>query len=336
VERKIIKMGDSSLVVSLPKPWVEKAQLSKGKVVEVEELQTGELILRPKITKTKRLQVDITRCRHLDKSIIDHYINGAEIIRIVPSDRNIDPEIMDTIYNTIRNLSGLEITEASGKKVVIEYFGGTAMPLKKILGRFSLIVTNHLKSLKTAYKENNASELETIKRIQETDKLYYTLVRNLIAASSSVKASSDMQLKSKDPVYYTLFVENLRDMAKLSSNIDFHYTKNNEKIAYFFEKALECHRASIEAWRTKNREKALETLDEIEDAMKELYVTEREITNYGENPPIERQALTRVAKVKEIVVKPEEHTIKELISDVREIFEYIKRNISIVTLIILE
>lgn len=336
MERKIIKMGDSSLVVSLPKPWVEKAQISKGSIVEVEEIATGELIVKPKKTKIKKNEVDITDLRHLDKSITDSYINGAEIIRIIPREKSIDPELMSIIYNTVNNLGGLEITEASGKKVVIEYFGGTGMPLKKILSRFALIVTNHLKSLRTAYKENNAAELETIKKIQETDKLYYTLLRNLITASSSVRAASEMQLTSKDPVYYTLLVKNLWEMAKLAENMDFYQTKYNEKVSYFFDKALECHRASIEAWKTKNRKMALDTMEKIETLLKELNVMEREITNFERESPSTDKSISRVAKVKEIVIGPEQHSLKSLLENIKEIFEYINRNLNVATLISLE
>jgi phosphate uptake regulator len=331
MERKVIKMGDSSLVISLPKVWIEKAKVTKGNIVEVGELATGELIVKPKTTEARKKEVDITDQRRLDRCIIDHYINGADTIRI-SSEEALNPEDMEVIYDTVNNLSGLEITEASGKKVVIEYLGGGTMPFKKLLSRFSLIVTNHLKSLKTAFEENSAVEIESIRKIQETDKLYYTLLRNLITASSDVKASSEMQLKSKDPVYYTLLVKNLWEMAKLAEKVDFHDTRFNKKISYFFDKALECHRRSMEAWRKRDRDMALDTAEAVESLLMELRMARKEVANLEEAPAKEELPQARMAKLKEIIVGPEQQTIENLLNTLGTFFYYINKNLNIATL----
>ena len=52
--RKIIKLGHSSYVVSVPKNWVKKNKLSKGDRILVRENGDNELILRKHTAKNRQ------------------------------------------------------------------------------------------------------------------------------------------------------------------------------------------------------------------------------------------------------------------------------------------
>lgn len=327
MERKVIKMGDSSLVVSLPKVWVNKAQIKRGSSVEVGELRTGELIIKPKIVKEKKIEavLDATQ-RHLRKSIIDYYINGADVIKI-SSDKPLDPDTMGTVFDAIKDLPGLEVTEATAKGVVIEYLGGV-IPFKKLFGRFALIVTNQLKSAKTAFEENSGAEIQIIKKIQETDKLYYTLLRNLVMASVSVKAATEMNLETRESIYYTLLIRNFREMARHAGSVDFQETKYNDKISYFFGRALNCHRKFLEAWKKKNRVLAWDAMDEVEEILREVRTFKKEVKEESSFAGMD----SRIAKVKKIVVGTEIKNIRDLLETIERILYYLNRNLEIATL----
>ncbi|MEE9565135.1 MAG: AbrB/MazE/SpoVT family DNA-binding domain-containing protein [Candidatus Hydrothermarchaeaceae archaeon] len=331
MERKVIKMGDSSLVVSLPKAWVDKAGVVRGGSVDVAELSTGELVIKPKVGVSQRREVEISPDeKSIDHCIIDNYVNGTDVIKISSRD-TIDPKIMSTIYNTVPNLSGFEITEARSSKVKIEYLGGV-MPFKKLFSRFTLIITNYLKSFEIAFEKDSGADVETIKKMKETDKLYYSLLRNLIMAAESVRIASEMELRSKDSVYYALLIKNIFEMAKKVENIDFFTTEHNQKLASFFNSALSCHRKAMEAWNKKNRELALEGMEEIENTLREVKSLSRNLGGNQGAEPGEGESASRVAKLKGMVVASEKEALSNTLNNLQDILYYIKRNLEIATI----
>lgn len=331
MERKVIKMGDSSLVISLPKAWVDKAGIVRGGSVEVDELATGEIVIRPKGGSSKRREVKVSpEEKSLGGCIIDHYINGNDVITI-SSRTTLDPKVMNVVYKTIPELPGLEVTEASSSTVKIEYIGGF-LPFKKLFSRFTLIITNYLKSLELAFEKDSGADVETIKRLKETDKLYHSLLRNLIMASESVRIASEMELRSKDSVFYALLVKNIFEMTKKVEKIDFFTTEHNQKLAGFFKSALFCHKKSMESWAKKNRGVALEGLTEIENSLRDIRSLLRNVEKDSKGSPPEPESGSRAAKLKGMVVTSEQDMMENILKDLQEIFHYIDRTLKIATI----
>lgn len=331
MERKVIKMGDSSLVISLPKVWVDKAGIERGGSVEVEELSTGEIVVKPKVGPPKRKAVEISPDENaLGNYIIDHYIDGTDVIKI-SSKNTMDPKIMSLIYNTIPNLSGFEITEASSNRVTIEYLGGV-MPFKKLFSRFALVITNYLGSFELAFEKDSGADVETIKKMKETDKLYYSLLRNLLMAAESVKIASDMDLRSKDAVYYALMIKNIFEMTKKVEKIDFFTTEHNKKLAGFFGSALSCHKKAMGAWNKKNRALALEGREEIEKTLRNVRSLLRNIEESPEEERSGHEFGSRVVKLKDMVVTSERELLSNTLEDIQDLFYYIDKNLEIATL----
>jgi hypothetical protein len=121
-------------------------------------------------------------------------------------------------------------------------------------------------------------------------------------------------------------------MAKKVENIDFFTTEHNQKLASFFNSALSCHRKAMEAWNKKNRELALEGMEEIENTLREVKSLSR---NLGENQgvkPGEGESASRVAKLKGMVVASEKETLSNTLNNLQDILYYIERNLEIATI----
>ena len=58
----------------------------------------------------------------------------------------------------------------------------------------------------------------------ETDNLYYQLLRTLVIASTDLKAASEMNIENPDPVYYSMIINNLREMAGSIEGADYFET----------------------------------------------------------------------------------------------------------------
>ncbi len=334
MERKVIKMGESSLVISLPKEWTKKAKVIRGGSVEVEELATGELVVKPKTVEKQRKEVSITPDpRYLGENIKDNYINGADVITIT-SKKPFKPEVMKIINKTTQDLFGLEVTEASGKRIVIEYFGGT-MPIKKLVTRFELIITNYLKTLATAFKEESGAEIETVRKMLRIDNLYYQLLRTLIIASTDLKAASEIGIKTQDPVYYSMIVNNLREMARHIKGADYFETGQNEKISNLLDEVLDCHRRFIEAWDKNDSKLALDSIVETRALINEINMFSREVNileEKGSPKKIDDISRSRVAKVKEMIADQEQRQIGDLLKILQVVLEHITRNLDVAAL----
>ncbi len=334
MERKVIKMGESSLVISLPKEWTKKAKIIRGGSVEVEELATGELVVKPKTVEKQRREVNILPDpRYLGESIRDNYINGADVITIT-SKKPFKPEVMKIINKTTQYLFGLEVTEASGKRIVIEYFGGT-MPIKKLVTRLELIITNYLKTLATAFKEESGAGIETVRKMLKIDNLYYQLLRTIVIASTDLKAASEIGIKTQDPVYYSMIVNNLREMARHIEGADYFETDQNEKISYLLDEVLDCHRRFIEAWDKNDSKLALDAICRTKALINEVNVLSKEASSFETEALAARYegiSQTRMARVKEMIADQEQRQIDDLLSILQVVLQHISSNLDVAAL----
>lgn len=336
MERRVIKMGESSLVVSLPKRWVEKAKIKRGASVEVEELPSGELVVKPKtiMAEKKVVKIDISTTP-LEKTLIDSYVNGADVI-IASSEKLFEPEIVDKVYKICAELQGMEITEVNSRKIVIEYYGGV-LPAKKLLSRFSLIITNYLQSAAETFKDAHSGYIGVVKKIREANRVYYALLRSLVTAASNLKAASEMGLESREPLFYILLTNNFREIAKSIEETEYYETKYNQRVAYFFERALEMHKKLMKALSKKDYKAATEAMAKVDDVLKEIYPERQKIESEMLKTE-ERRLFIHDCKVPSLVERmkgmmaPDPTYIQNLLKTLQAILQFTKENFEIVAM----
>ena len=122
--RRIIKFGDSSHVISLPKKWIDKNNLKKGDLVVCNE-ETNELRILPHIADFKQNAKEITiTLTENDKGRVKHkissaYVNNYGLINIIADDLLI---FVQEIRIATSNLMALEIIQQTSKKIVLKDF----------------------------------------------------------------------------------------------------------------------------------------------------------------------------------------------------------------------
>jgi phosphate uptake regulator len=122
--RKIIPLGKSSLVISLPIEWLRQNNLTKGDTVEVSIQKNQALLVKPEFSKEqKETQISLT----IDESepddsivriIIGCYLNGYEIITI-NSRTKFTSQQHQAVRNTVKSLY-LRIIESTTSNIVIQ------------------------------------------------------------------------------------------------------------------------------------------------------------------------------------------------------------------------
>lgn len=124
-QRKLIKLGNSSFAIALPKDWVEKSGLKKGEDIFIERNANGEIIISSKFKKINGNGVKILDLTNVtDKRIIRRELSTAyvqdysklEIKGMKDKDKKAQ------VKEHAGYLMGLEIIESSEDSLVIKDF----------------------------------------------------------------------------------------------------------------------------------------------------------------------------------------------------------------------
>ncbi len=169
-KRRIIKLGKSSYVISLPKDWALKFNLKEGDWVFL-EVKEDELRISPSKFKIKgRVGSFRIDAEHIEEPVLASLIKALykagynEIV--LSSDRIISPQLVNTVKKTISNLFGVEITHQRPREIVLKIRTENIEPKELINNEFSLVL-GAMEYALALVEERNAEYLENLEFIQE-------------------------------------------------------------------------------------------------------------------------------------------------------------------------
>src|SRR3989344_5728031 len=123
-QRRLIKFGSSSHVLSLPSYWLKKNRLGKGDFLYLNESNNGDLIISNDLKKERHLK-DITisannkQIERLSREILAAYINNYDTIKIIGNDLS---SVMKDLRRILHSFVALEIIEEDNHKIVAKDF----------------------------------------------------------------------------------------------------------------------------------------------------------------------------------------------------------------------
>ena len=144
--RKVINLGKSSYVVSLPGSWTKKNNLKKGDIIRFFESKNNDLILslndKPlgqKSNNVETLNVDNKDINRIRREIISAYIRGFNQLKIIGNVR----ENRDEIMAVLQDLIGTEIAE-QGKTLILanDIFDMKKFSINNSLRKMDIAVRN--------------------------------------------------------------------------------------------------------------------------------------------------------------------------------------------------
>ena len=188
VPRLVQRSGPSTLVVSLPKAWVEKEGVRPGQAVAWVTGEDGELRLVPPERRSgsaepRAFQV---RARHLvqretaQRLLLSAYVLGYDRIRI-EDEQGIDEEVRAATEQTARELLGFTLTEGSSHVLVATSFlDPAAHPVAEVITRVGYTLDLFLERLETALAEGSSKPLQRIPEMRvEVRRLHALALRQL-------------------------------------------------------------------------------------------------------------------------------------------------------------
>jgi len=178
-QRRLVRLGRSTLVVSLPADWVKKKGLKAGDVLTL-VIDDNFIKIIPRTSSssaptTATIKVK-NRTEGLYRAIIATYIAGADMIRIEFESSELLFQIMKQVKMAINHLIGLEVVEQRPQYIILQAFIGTSGQdpeelMKRIVGLLVLMLDHLVKG------DPNTEYLEELEN--EVDKLYRLALRTI-------------------------------------------------------------------------------------------------------------------------------------------------------------
>ena len=234
--RRLQRIG-SSILVSLPKEWVDANNLDKSSQVEIETGQDSISISANKETRpTKELVISypLPKEENIVADITGAYLLGYDIIEIA-SDSTIPGEDREKIRNSMRRLVGMEIIEEDASHINMQFLlDSTTLNPQKILKRMSSIAIGMYDDATNGLIADDKSNLQTLsKRDAEVNRQYFLLVRLIRSALVDKRLANAFNLENIDVLDYRVaanVLENTGDsIVELS---DFIYNSSLSKEQY--------------------------------------------------------------------------------------------------------
>lgn len=212
--RKLIKFGNSSYVVSLPKEWINKNSLKKGDVVYFNENGNSELVvsLNNKTAKEPKrtvMELDGKDAEYIKRDLVSKYIADYDIIKIVGS--SIRDQIKP-IKETIEKLVGMEIIEQTSKQIIIKnLLDSRKVSINNLTKRMNIIVRSMIEDSKLCYKEKNCESL--FQRESDVKRLSFLIFRIIKGALNDPYIAKSLRLNQIQLLEIWLFVDYVRRIA---------------------------------------------------------------------------------------------------------------------------
>ena len=267
--RRLQRIG-SSILVSLPKEWIDANNLDKSSQVEIETGQDSISISANKETRpTKELVISypLPKEENIVADITGAYLLGYDIIEI-NSSSIIPGEDREKIRNSMRRLVGMEIIEEDASHINMQFLlDTTTLNPEKILKRMSSIALGMFDDVSNGLISDDKSNLQTISnRDVEVNRQYFLLVRLIRSTLVDRRLANVFHLENIDVLDYRVaanLLENAGDyIVELAGFIyNTSLSKENSKKIFNVVKDFDIlAEKSIEAFTKPDRLLAIEAI----------------------------------------------------------------------------
>ena len=155
--RKLIKFGQSSYVVSIPKDWIRRNNLKKGDSLFLEDYP-NKLVFNPsgyQVKELKKAVVDIDNklMPFIQTELTTIYLSGYDIIEIRGDTIE---ERAEKIKEILKNFAGIELMEETSKKIVVkDLIDIREISIKTIIRRIDLIIRGMIDDALMCFDEDH-------------------------------------------------------------------------------------------------------------------------------------------------------------------------------------
>ena len=263
-ERKLIRLGNSSFAIALPKDWVDKAGLKKGDKVFVVPDSNGRLFIEANFQGNKEapaleLNVENKEPDFIKKYLHAAYINGYDKMHFKGS-----KEFRKTIKDLVKNYVSLEIVDSNEKEdVVKDFFDMQESKYESFVKR----IDNNLREMfevilnELQKKKIDDSVIKEIKEIDKSvNKFYFLCSRLFIKGIDNPALLSTLKMDGSSlfnnwwiAFNHEAIGDGLKSVAQNANSLDI---KDKKALLEILDKLSKAHLESMEAFYNNEHEKA--------------------------------------------------------------------------------
>ncbi|MEE9525785.1 MAG: phosphate uptake regulator PhoU [Candidatus Woesearchaeota archaeon] len=163
MKRKVIKQGNGTLTITLPKEWTKKSNLKGGDEIDVIEKDKSLVVGGHKDDSVKEIKIDVS---NLDRTTLQILIQsiyryGYDLIEVISHNPMIAHHRLgkkvstsSVIYDSTNRLVGAEVISASSKRYVIKRIAEESINdfptiLRRIFRLLNEMIDSFIQSVKT-------------------------------------------------------------------------------------------------------------------------------------------------------------------------------------------
>ena len=267
--RSLQRIG-SSILVSLPKEWIDANKLDKSAQVEIEITQNN-LSIRTQQSKRPSKEIKISyplpKGENVVPNITGAYLLGYDLIRI-KGKSPISVADRESVRASMRRLVGMEIVDEDASNISVQFLlDETSVNPQNILKRMSSIALGMFTDVISSLKSGDKTNLQTISnRDDEINRQYFLLVRLIRSTIMDTRLAGIFNLENIDILDYRIAANTLESagdtLVELSQSlIDVNLSKTDLKKIYDFTKDMEeIQTKSIDSFISNNRSLAIEAI----------------------------------------------------------------------------
>ena len=268
--RRLQRIG-SSILVSLPKEWIDANKLDKSAQVEIETTQNN-LSIRTQQSKKPSKEISISYPLPKGESIVPNitgaYLLGYDIIRI-KGKSPISVVDRESVRGSMRRLVGMEIIDEDATNISVQFLlDETSINPQNILKRMSSIALGMFSDVVLSLKSGDKTNLQTIaNRDAEINRQYFLLVRLIRSTIMDTRLAGIFNLENIDILDYRIAANTLEiagdTVVELSQSLmDSNLSKSELKKLYDFAKDMDkIQIKSIDSFISNDRSLAINAIN---------------------------------------------------------------------------
>jgi phosphate uptake regulator len=185
-QRKLIKLGNSSYAIALPKNWVDKSGLGKGDNVFLEENSHGEIIVQANYKEPSEEGMEISlnlnnkSDKEIEREISSSYVKGYDTLKI----QGLCKEKRKYAEYLLKSLISFEIIDKDKESIIAkDFFDLKGANLSKFLRRTDNILKGMLEETEEVLQKGEAND-KKLKELYDLDweinRIYFLVYRIFI------------------------------------------------------------------------------------------------------------------------------------------------------------
>ena len=275
MKRKVIRQGNGTLTVTLPKNWTKDIGLKGGDEVEVQEVERGILFSTDFHSKQKSISINIDHMERLSlaKVLIACFEQGFDSITLTFSKSKIkswshgNENLPDLVKFFVGRLIGFEVLSQTSASITIGNLSEKLTKFENILSRIFFLIEEYLQHLIESMKSGDYSDLKNSENRHDN-------ITKLVALGLRMVSEDTTHSRADALNYFTI----LNYLDKITDFIRYAYKNTSsfgKKVSKETLNAAEKSFKYLETYRHffyKFDYKAVNELDEMRGEIKNLIV----------------------------------------------------------------